>query len=332
MRAYIVLFVALMLLFAGCVDFFDKPAEKQKNEKPAEDKGVVIIKETENRGEEEKPAYSPAGEYTANPDDVFRMYFFNVGYERKQGEAILVQKGNFDMLIDTGPSETTDKLINLLYPKADDIEVLVITNGLNGTVEGAKRIMDYFRIGEVWWSGNEKDGKLVEVVNYAKSKGIPTKVVGRPDTFSYAHINIEIMQPGAEDKNLASIPDRGLVLRFKDRNSCFMITSTILAAGQANLVDKYTNKLQCDVFQVPGFSEGWGITGTLLTSTGGQLITQVSPKIAVFTGSEYDPDNSRETLRIYLDLKKSKVYEAYAYTNGLVVEYDGQEYNVRGVG
>lgn len=332
MRTYIILFVAGMLLLAGCIDFLEKPAEKPKNETNSGKSSVVIIKENESEAGKEEQFYPPAGEYTANPGDVFRMYFFNVGHDRKQGMAILVQKGNFDMLIDTGPSETTDKLINLLYPKVDDIEVLVITSGLNGTVEGAERIMNYFRVGEVWWNGNEKDEELVEAINYAKSKGIPTRVVGMPDTFSYAHMDIEIMQPGPEDKNLVSIPDRGLVLRFKDRNSCFMITSTLLAAGQANLVDKYTHELQCDVFQVPGFAEGWGVTGTLLTSTGGQLITQVSPKISVFTGSTYDPDNSRETLRIYLDLKKSEVYEAYQYTNGLVVEYNGREYNARGVG
>ncbi|MEM4194841.1 MAG: hypothetical protein QXY05_00875 [Candidatus Anstonellales archaeon] len=331
MRAYIVLFLVGLLLFAGCIDLGPKQTTTGGN-KTEQKPPVIIVKENETKWEEEKPIYPPAGEYTANPNDVFRMYFFNVGYEKKQGEAILVQKGNFDMLIDTGPSETTDKLINLLYSRVDDIEVLVITNGLNGTVEGAERIMDYFRVGEVWWNGNENDEKLVEAINYAKSKGIHTRVVQRPDKFSYAGINIEVMQPGAEDKNLVSIPDRGLVLRFKDRNSCFMTTSTLLAAGQANLVDKYTNKLQCDVFQVPGFSEGWGITGTLLTSTGGQLITQVSPKLGIFTGSTYDPDNSRETLRIYLNLKKAQVYESYAYTNGLVVEYDGQEYNVRGVG
>lgn len=332
MRAYIALFLVALLL-AGCIDLGPKPAaqENKTEEKPLK-RAIGIIKENETAGQEQESTYPPPGEYTASPNDVLRMYFFNVGYERKQGEAILLQKGNFDMLIDTGPSETTDKLINLLYSKVDDIEVLVITNGLNGTVEGAERIMDHFRIGEVWWNGNEEDEKLVEAINYAKSKGIKTRVVQRPDTFSYAGITIEVMQPGPEDKNLVSIPDRGLVLRFKDRNSCFMTTSTILAAGQANLVDKYAHKLQCDVFQVPGFAEGWSITATLLTSTGGQLITQISPKIGIFTGSTYDPDNSRETLRIYLDLKKAKVYEVYAYPNGLVVEYDGEEYNVRGVG
>ncbi|MGB9719716.1 MAG: ComEC/Rec2 family competence protein [Candidatus Anstonellales archaeon] len=329
---YITLVLVGLLLFAGCIDLGPKPTSKENKTQPDGGNQVVIVKENESREEEEETFYPPAGEYSANPNDVFRMYFFNVGYDKKQGEAILVQKGNFDMLIDTGPAETTDKLINLLYPKVDDIEVLVLTNGIEGNVGGAKRIMDYFRVGEVWWNGNEEDEKVVEAINYAKSKGIATKIVQRPDAFSYAGMNVEIMQPGEEDKNLASIPDRGLVLRFKDRNSCFMTTSTILAAGQANLVDKYTNKLQCDVFQVPGFSEGWSITGTLLTSTGGQLITQVSPKIGVFTGSTYDPDNSRETLRIYLDLKHSEVYEAYDYTNGFVVEYDGQEYNVRSVG
>ena len=331
MRVYAVLFVAAILLFAGCIDIGPRP-EKLENKTKQKEERIIIIRENQTEEKEEKSFYPPAEEYTANPDDVFRMYFFNVGYERKQGAAILVQKGNFDMLIDTGPSETTDKLINLLYPRVDDIEVLVLTSGVNGTVEGANRIMDYFRVGEVWWNGNEKDKKLVDAINYAKSKGIKTKVVKRPDTFSYAGIDIEIMQPGEEDEHLVYLPDRGIVLRFKDRGSCFMITSTILAAGQANIVDKYLKNAQCDVFQVPGFAEGWSITGALLTSTGGQLITVVAPKISIFTGSNFDPDNSRETLRIYLDLKHSKIYEVYNYTNGLVVEYNGQEYNVRGVG
>ena len=180
----IVSLLALVLLF-GCINLGEQPAEptpepeEVEEEEPETETVVEIEEETEHTVVHETPPpeeVPPEEEpdttgYIYEPNAQMFVYFINVGVEaeEKQGDAILIKKGDFDMLIDAGNEETSSKLVSFLSTRVDDIEVLVSTHDDPEHSGGMETVIDNYYVEEFWWTGNSFSDESLPI--YEKIQG-----------------------------------------------------------------------------------------------------------------------------------------------------------------
>ena len=77
------------------------------------------------------------------------MGFIEVG----QGDAILTDKGETDILVDGGPS-STNVLAYLQSPGLGDLDLLVATHPHADHIGGLPDVLAQYPVGEIWVSGD----------------------------------------------------------------------------------------------------------------------------------------------------------------------------------
>ena len=128
------------------------------------------------------------------PFEQERVVFFDVG----QGDSILIQKGNFEILIDGGSDDTVIYKISE-YMRWDDrvIDVVVITHMHDDHYMGIKYLLERYDIGLFLLSPNCGD-LCQEFRSYSYIE------ISQDMNFQYHNINIDILWPreGELDNNL----------------------------------------------------------------------------------------------------------------------------------
>ena len=163
MRRIIGLFIVMIFLF-GCLGPGPEPENvtddtignvtiittPQENQTVTPGNGVV-----ENGEVPEEPVVREMN-YTLDENANILLYFIHTGQpELVHGEAILLKKGDFDMLIDAGPAESSGIVVNFLESKqVDDIEGLLSTAADPMRYGGMEDVISSFEVEEFWWGGN----------------------------------------------------------------------------------------------------------------------------------------------------------------------------------
>ena len=348
MRTSIILTIAIILFLSGC--FHDKgqpPSDSNvvvvpppDDGKDGKDRTIIVIK-NDTRGPIDKdgkdgqddngvlppPAVSRVTPgYTSTPEERFAIYFINVGKDELQGDAILIKKGDFDMLVDAGNVRSTNKVIDFLKSKAvDDIEVLVSTHADNEHYGGIAKVLDEFGVEEFWWPGklygdNEYDA-LVKRIN---NENIQIKEVKRGDKFNFNGLTFELFNPGAT-KSFGDRDNDAIVIKVTQNEFCALLTSDILGGAQGELANVPGISLRCDILQLPGHGLGRA------TPQIDVFLLKVSPKDAILSGSASDPSQDVKGTRFIvfekLKIRNSRSYENY---NGGTVRIvsDGRTYAI----
>ena len=144
MRGILVIILMGMLLM-GCTNPPEKGANgSQNNVTNATNKTnqtapvQIIIGPQKNQTTEQNvtpptpnvTANGSAGpEYRNDPNQPLGIYFIDVSDIGLHGDAILIKKGDLDVLVDAGPAENAGKVVDLLRSKGvDDVDVLISTN------------------------------------------------------------------------------------------------------------------------------------------------------------------------------------------------------------
>ena len=120
--------------------------------------------------------------YTYDPESSLGVYFIDVATGNKQGEAILFKKGQYEMLIDSGPVESAQTVINFLDGKVEgNLEVLVLTHDDDEHWGGSEEVINNFNVKEVWWNGQSTSGTYNELIEKIEERGITLKEVVKMD-------------------------------------------------------------------------------------------------------------------------------------------------------
>jgi competence protein ComEC len=142
-----------------------------------------------------------------------RIIFFDVG----QGDSILIQKDNFEILIDGGSDDSVVYKMGEYMKWSDNlIDVVVITHMHDDHYRGIKYLMEKYEIGMFLLSPN--CGNLC--LEFKDQKYIEIK---QGETLEYGNINIDILWPRVEllDKNLNN-DSIVLLLNYLDQNILLM--------------------------------------------------------------------------------------------------------------
>lgn len=235
------------------------------------------------QGGGETPA--PATEYASNLNSDLHVYFFNVGSGDIQGDAILIKKGDADILIDAGPVQKQQDLVNgLLEAGVDDFELVVSTNDDPEHTGGLKYVSERFRFGELW---RPEEGSEA-YADYLNSLGAESqRIVGEGDTKSINGMKLTVLNPIRGEERFFDVNNDGVVVKLEDRGLCILFTGDILGSQQMVA----TKSGPCEIVQWPNHGVSEGLTEI------NWFMDQTRPKVIVISGSASDWTNSRQSLK-----------------------------------
>lgn len=318
-------FGLVLLLVFGCTGPEATPAG---NGTPATGNqtggGHLVIGEGEGtvvtQGGGEAPV--PAANYTSTPSSDLRVYFFNVGYGDIQGDAILIKKGDLDILVDAGPVEKQQSLVTMLLEKGvDDFELVVSTNDDPEHTGGLQYVSTKFKFGELW-RPEEGSENYTAYLNGLHAESY--RIVGAGDSETLNGVKLTVLNPIKGEDRFFDVNNDGVVLKVEDRGSCILLTGDIL--GSQRYVADASGP--CDIVQWPNHGMSEGLTEI------NYFMDKTQPVLIVISGSATDWTNSRQSLinAAFLGNNESVVRNITVLENYLgkdvSVIWDGEMYNV----
>ena len=337
---YVIVLLFLSLFILGCAQNTQPPPDTINSNNtivpPIENKTTIVIK---NSTEYEPPIIGnqtlppslqpPTGpvvtpSYLQTPNDKFAIYFINTGTDGLQGDAILIKKGEFDMLIDTGTEVSGPTVVDFLKSHGvDDLEVLASTNADPDHYGGMKNVLDTFGVEEFWWSGKLYGDKTYEnLIRSVNDRSISIKEVSRGENYSFNGLQVLVLNPSAT-RSFGDRDNDAITLKITQDQFCTLLTSGILAGAQADVINIPNFNPHCNILEIPGHGLGRATTNI------GPFLVRIAPTDVIFSGARDDPSADKKGTRFILydklNATKTKYYENYK--NGTVrITSDGFQY------
>lgn len=140
--------------------------------------------------------------------DSVKVVFIDVG----QGDSILIQQGNFQILVDGGPDASILFEISKYMPAGDmEIEVVVLTHPHADHLQGLLDVLDRYKVGEVWVNSTDYD---LEQYRYFNSLDLKFVEVKEGDVLKYRDLEIEVLYPFYEEMSFSNINNESIVLEL----------------------------------------------------------------------------------------------------------------------
>ncbi len=311
----------MMLLLFGCLggnggEVKNETVEENKTVKPPPIKIITGIQQNQTVTGEEMNITKEENEteekrkviFEDTPEMPLGIYFINVSTDGPHGNAVLIKKGNFDMLVDAGPAEYGNQVVDFLRSReVDDIEVLVSTNADPRNYGGINAVADKYIIESVWWNGDDfYDQDYKAIIERISTDIEEVNVVEAGFAKEFNGIKFEVLNP--IKTRFENINNDAVVLRVEDRTLSILLTSGIQTGAQGELINRQKEKIKTDVIQAPYYGVGSG------TSQIGVFLINAEPQEMIITGSsDESPENggSREPFKRLMDQYGIEYYENY---------------------
>ena len=216
------------------------------------------------------------------PDDNLHINFLDVG----QGDAILIQRGSQQVLVDGGPSPQAIGLeLGKKMPFWDrTIDLVVLTHPSADHVTGLVEVLKRYKVKQVLYADLDfKSNIYDEWLRLLKEKGIKYTVAqaGQQVDF-YPEVIIEVLNPQASllTDTESDTDNNGIVLRLEVGEVSFLLTADIMWEAEFELIDRRAH-LTSTVLKVAHHGS--------TTSTTTEFLAVVNPRLAVISVGEGNP-------------------------------------------
>jgi competence protein ComEC len=210
-------------------------------------------------------------------DEPGKIIFMNVG----QGDAILIQKNDLQILVDGGKGRTVLNELGKYMPFGDrKIELIILTHPDEDHMGGLLEIMNSYQVGQVMESGVacEKDicHKWDDLV--AKNS-IPVKSASFGQEIIMESAKISVLYPFGklEGVEMKELNDSSLVMKVNVAGGTYLLTGDASEEVEKNLLEKNVD-LKADVLKISHHGSK--------NSNSYEFIQSVSPKKAVISVGE----------------------------------------------
>lgn len=226
-------------------------------------------------------------------DSNVHLYFLNVG----QGDSELIEKGDYQILIDAGPDDSVLPELGKVMPLTDrKIDVVILTHPHADHLVGLNSIIDRYEIGKIYYSGAKYDSNgYAEFLDKTKNKNVSLEVPELGEKIvPFENSEFTFLWPGKKyEGSSADNPNNvSEVGRFCYFNQCALFTGDIETDEQEGMFNYYAlgqnvaaeksensqppsniNPFQSDILKISHHGSSNG--------TNQQLLDIVQPKIAI---------------------------------------------------
>ncbi len=198
--------------------------------------------------------------YFSQPDEKLNIYFFDVG----QGDAELIQKANWQILVDGGPDDIVIERISNVMPIDDrKIETIIITHPHADHITGLIEVINRYEIEKIILTKVDYESatykSLLELIDKKKIKTITPKIDDVEYLFDQGKITY--LWPGEEVSRFENnLNNSSIVFRFDygDFNCIFSGDAEI--EGWTEIFKKQKNNLpDIDVIKIPHHGSRTGL-------------------------------------------------------------------------
>ncbi len=213
------------------------------------------------------------------PDDELHVSFLDVG----QGDAILIQKGNQQVLIDGGPSsqDVTLELGDKMPFWDRTIELVVLTHPHSDHLSGLVEVLRRYKVEQVLYPDLDYESPLYEEwLGLIEEKDIPCTLAQAGQVIDLGDgIMISVLNPQASPLNgtESDIDNNGVVLRLGWGGVSFLLTADIEWEAEFELIAEIDD-LTSTVLKVAHHGSD--------TSTTLEFLAAVNPQVAVISVGE----------------------------------------------
>lgn len=249
--------------------------------------------------------------YTAAtmPDGELHVSFLDVG----EGDAIFIQKGNQQVLIDGGPGpQAIDLGLSRRMPFWDrTIDLLVLTHPHSDHLAGLVEVLRRYRVGQVLYPALDYRSPLFdEWMRLIAESGVKSTVAcaGQQVALGDGAI-MEVLNPPVNplSGSESDLDNNSIVLRLRDGKVSFLLAADIMRDTEWELVRERAD-LASTVFKVAHHGSD--------TSTTSEFLAVVNPQAAIIScgaGNKFGHPNDVVVDRLEQKLGKENIYRTDKY-------------------
>ncbi len=204
-------------------------------------------------------------------DSETRIHFINVD----QGDSILIENNNFNVLIDSGPNTAKDTLISYLKKyKIKKLDYLIASHPHEDHIGSMDDIVNKFYIEEfIMPKVLSTDKNFSNLVNALKSKGLTIRNINNNLKIQLSEDNyIDFLWTGdISDDNLNN---HSIVIKYINKNTSFLFTGDMEEEVE-NILLSSKKSLESTVLKVAHHGSK--------TSSSKGFLSKVNPRIAVIS-------------------------------------------------
>lgn len=233
--------------------------------------------------------------YVKPDPNVMTVHYIDVG----QGDSILIQVNNKNLLIDAGPKSDENELLNYLSKlNIDELDYVIATHPHEDHIGNMSEIIDNYNVLAFYAPKVQTTTKTFEkMIDSLKSKGLKINVI-RKDTDSIdlgKNTNVRVFSP--MDDSYDNLNNYSPVIKIQYGNTSFLFTGDAEKDVEEKLLDN-NEDVSSDVLKV-------GHHGSS-TSTSRAFLNKVNPSIGIISVGKDNTYNhpNNETIN---SLKENKV-------------------------
>lgn len=241
------------------------------------------------------------------PDNNLHISFLDVG----QGDAILIHKGNQQVLVDGGPSPQAITLE--LSPKMPfwdrTIELVVLTHPSADHVTGLVEVLNRYQVKQVLYPDLDYDSSIYDKwLGLVKAKNIKYTIAQAGQEIDLGDgVVIEVLNPPITplSDTESDVDNNGVVLRITMGEVSFLLTADIMWEAEFELI-AHRASLNSTGLKVAHHGSD--------TSTTPEFLAVVNPRVAVISVGEDNPFGhpSQEVIaRLEEKLGSENIYQTY---------------------
>jgi competence protein ComEC len=187
-----------------------------------------------------------------------KVYVINDGF----ADSILVNKGNFYMLLDAGNFTPADKFLKSM--NISRINVLVASRDYEGAINGMGGILDSYTVDE-FWDNNvvasentvvfvQQSSQYAALLSKVEAKGIAIKHPQAGDNMTVSNLAVAVLNP--QKNRYFGNPDAdSIVLKISNGAFCMLFLNPTVQETENSLLGT-GEKLRCDVITYFKHGEG----------------------------------------------------------------------------
>ena len=227
------------------------------------------------------------------------LYFFDVG----QGDAALIQKDHYQILIDGGPDDKVLSELGSVMPLGDKkIEKIILTHPHADHITGLNQVLERYEVGEIVSTAVlSSSNQYLEFLNKIKdlNKTIIIPGIGQKDSV-FENGSIEYFWPGDNfvQKEAKNLNNTSVVFRFCYSNDCALFMGDLELDGQAQMFSANESRLsdfQSGIIKVAHHGSKNGSDSRLY-----EIVKPINAVISVGIDNQYGHP-SPETLKLLQD-------------------------------